>query len=186
MAAASTHAAPGTRKLSQCDRILEALADGKPHSMESIHEEVGFCRLNSRIAELRARGHRIVCDRIGQRYIYTLLSPLAAGSDTLAHSGAGGLGPAASGDAFPTQPVLGGVAARSPLGEPDSSPASTTALTAGHPAPRATGSAPSVLSEAVGQSGSPSGVASTLGGTDGSGAAQLSLLGEPSRRELWS
>lgn len=46
---------------SQCDRILSVLADGRPKAIQEIHEVVGPCRLNSRIAELRSRGHEIVC-----------------------------------------------------------------------------------------------------------------------------
>lgn len=60
-------------KASQCDGILAVLADGRPHRMEEIHQRVGFCRLNSRVAELRKRGHHIECDKTGGRYIYRLL-----------------------------------------------------------------------------------------------------------------
>lgn len=63
------------KRASQCDRILEVLSDGEPHSMEAIHERVGTCRLNSRVAELRARGYTITCDKTGGRYVYQLVAP---------------------------------------------------------------------------------------------------------------
>lgn len=54
-----------TRASSQNDRILELLADRRPHRVPDIHQAVGTCRLNSRIAELRKRlraeGLTIVC-----------------------------------------------------------------------------------------------------------------------------
>jgi hypothetical protein len=58
--------------VSQCERILAFLADGLPHRMEDIHRAVGFCRLNSRVAELRSRGYSIVCDKTGGIYVYRL------------------------------------------------------------------------------------------------------------------
>jgi hypothetical protein len=71
------------KKPSQCDLIADVLADGQPHRMEEIHQRVGFCRLNSRIAELRARrGLNIVCQRAGGVYTYQLLS---ASRPELAH-----------------------------------------------------------------------------------------------------
>jgi len=51
-------------KLSQNDRILAVLQDGRDHSVPEIHRIAGTCRLNSRIAELRKRGHAITCFRI--------------------------------------------------------------------------------------------------------------------------
>lgn len=48
---------------SQCDRVLAVLADGNVHTITEIHERAGTMRLNSRISELRARGHTIVCGR---------------------------------------------------------------------------------------------------------------------------
>lgn len=44
---------------SQNDRILAVLRDGEWWSTEQIHRRAGFSRLNSRIAELRKRGHVI-------------------------------------------------------------------------------------------------------------------------------
>lgn len=47
------------RKPSQCDLILRVLRDGAWHSAAEIHQRCGYSRLNSRIAELRRRGHNI-------------------------------------------------------------------------------------------------------------------------------
>ena len=60
--------------MSQCDRVMAVLADGQSHSIREIHERAGTMRLNSRIAELRKRGHVIVCDRGGGDYAYQLIS----------------------------------------------------------------------------------------------------------------
>lgn len=64
--------------MSQCERILALLQDGREHEMHDIHRAVGFCRLNSRVAELRARGNDIVCRKQGGLYHYRLLAPLNA------------------------------------------------------------------------------------------------------------
>jgi len=65
-----------TGRKSQCDRVLEVLADGRPHTITEIHERAGTMRLNSRISQMRSRGHNIVCERVGQDYRYTLIPPL--------------------------------------------------------------------------------------------------------------
>lgn len=51
------------RKPSQCDRILRVLRDGNWHSAAEIHQRCGYSRLNSRISELRRRGHNILPSR---------------------------------------------------------------------------------------------------------------------------
>lgn len=71
---------------SQCDRVFEVLKDHRPHSIEEIHERAGTMRLNSRIADLRKRGHNIVCTRERTHfdekrrpqhtYFYVLVRPL--------------------------------------------------------------------------------------------------------------
>lgn len=89
--------------MSQCDRILELLQDGRPHEMRDIHRTVGFCRLNSRVAELRARGHLITCEKGHGLYVYRLhaaltepslvMQPAApASSESGQAIGSGGLG----------------------------------------------------------------------------------------------
>ncbi len=65
--------AHGAKRPSQCDRVLAVLIDGQPHSVTEIHDRAGTMRLNSRVAELRERGHEILCTREGSDYIYTLL-----------------------------------------------------------------------------------------------------------------
>lgn len=62
--------------MSQCDRVLVVLADGLPHDIQEIHDRAGTMRLNSRVAELRTRGHEIVCTRDRDTYAYQLVSSL--------------------------------------------------------------------------------------------------------------
>lgn len=62
--------------MSQCARVLAVLADGLPHDIAEIHDRAGTMRLNSRVAELRTRGHQIVCTRTGDTYSYRLLASL--------------------------------------------------------------------------------------------------------------
>lgn len=45
--------------MSQCAAILEVLGDGEWHSVADIHRRAGYSRLNSRVSELRDRGHMI-------------------------------------------------------------------------------------------------------------------------------
>jgi len=58
---------------SQNERILALLDSGREWEMRDIHREVGFCRLNSRVSELRKRGHVIECRREGNLYFYRLV-----------------------------------------------------------------------------------------------------------------
>jgi hypothetical protein len=58
---------------SQCERVLAVLEDGQPHDIQEIHRLAGTMRLNSRVAELRTRGHEIVCTREGETYRYQLV-----------------------------------------------------------------------------------------------------------------
>jgi len=60
---------------SQNERILALLDSGREWEMRDIHREVGFCRLNSRVSELRKRGHVIECRREGNLYFYRLVKP---------------------------------------------------------------------------------------------------------------
>jgi hypothetical protein len=60
--------------MSQTQRILEYLSDGQEHEMRDVHRAVGFCRLNSRVSELRKRGHRIECRKAGGEYFYRMLA----------------------------------------------------------------------------------------------------------------
>lgn len=63
--------------MSQCSDILAVLVDGRQHSVAEIHQRAGFSRLNSRIADLRKRGHVITCDHVPgetgpKAYLYRL------------------------------------------------------------------------------------------------------------------
>lgn len=91
----------GRSQPSQCDRVLEILADGREHSVTEIHARAGTMRLNSRVAELRSkRGLTIVCHRGGGDYRYQLLvGPLAEPDPTI-----------------PSRPSTGGSGSGSPSG----------------------------------------------------------------------
>lgn len=52
------------------ERILELLGDGRNHSHTELYRL--HCIAHSRIAELRGRGHRISCERVGETYWYRL------------------------------------------------------------------------------------------------------------------
>lgn len=63
-------------RYSQSKKILDALSTG-PKSAAEIHQLCGPSRLNSRVAELRKRGHVIECERVPGgsgpgAYVYTL------------------------------------------------------------------------------------------------------------------
>lgn len=64
----------GLKPGSQNARIVTYLADGREREMRDIHYAVGFCRLNSRISELRSHGWRIDCRREGSNWFYRLVS----------------------------------------------------------------------------------------------------------------
>jgi len=49
---------------SQNARLLDALADGEWHTSTELHERCGYMRTNSRIAELRSHGHRILGESV--------------------------------------------------------------------------------------------------------------------------
>jgi hypothetical protein len=57
---------------SQCDRVLAVLRDGDWHDINEIHRRAGTMRLNSRISDLRARGHLIDCKPNGAQTQYRL------------------------------------------------------------------------------------------------------------------
>lgn len=95
--------------MSQCASLLAFLSDGEPHEMTAIHRAIGFCRLNSRVSELRARGHRIVCDKTGGRYVYTLVGePLEGGSAASLGRGASAESPSSGPEVVPCETPLVG------------------------------------------------------------------------------
>lgn len=53
-----------------CERVLELLSDGKPHSHMELYR-LGLIA-HSRVADLRARGYDIECAKTGGEYLYTL------------------------------------------------------------------------------------------------------------------
>ena len=71
------------RQPSQCDRVLYVLEVGEAHTIQEIHERAGTMRLNSRVAELRKRGHEIVCTREKGTYVYRLLRATPEGAGAL-------------------------------------------------------------------------------------------------------
>ena len=71
--------------MSQCDRILDVLADGREHNH---HEFYGWCVLHSRVAELRKRGYRIEQRRDGDLYLYRLIPDAAPVGDLAVSSSA--------------------------------------------------------------------------------------------------
>lgn len=98
--------------MSQCERILEVLADGHPHGMREIHQRAGFCRLNSRVAEFRKRGHNIppaVRTPDGD-YLYQL-GPSLGETDPPADDGGDPSGPTVAASHVPqsTNPTAGPV-----------------------------------------------------------------------------
>lgn len=92
------------RKPSQCDLILSVLRDGQWHTAAEIHDRCGYSRLNSRISELRDRGHNIPpCEHIDgagtgpEAYRYRLIeTPEEAASEGARRSLPGDGSPAAS------------------------------------------------------------------------------------------
>jgi hypothetical protein len=63
---------PAEVTASQCDRVLAVLRDGDWHDINEIHRRAGTMRLNSRISDLRARGHLIDCKPNGAKTRYRL------------------------------------------------------------------------------------------------------------------
>lgn len=53
-------------------RVLLLLADGREYSTLDIVMAAGVCAVNSCIAELRANGYDIRCQRVGERWLYRL------------------------------------------------------------------------------------------------------------------
>ena len=75
-----------------CQRVLDVLADGKPHTTRDLYRKAGPMILHSRVAELRKRGHNIVCEHIAGKgtgagaYRYTWVDA-PAGPDSTAVPG---------------------------------------------------------------------------------------------------
>jgi hypothetical protein len=92
--------------VSQCQRVLDVLKDGRWHTITEIHERAGMMRLNSRVAELRSRGHNIVHSferthfdekrRPQHAHMYRLVEPLESQEEPCE---------ASPGDPSPPRPV---------------------------------------------------------------------------------
>ena len=50
--------------MTHCDRLLEALADGRAHSTSDLHRRCGNMIVHSRIADLRKKGHDILHEHV--------------------------------------------------------------------------------------------------------------------------
>lgn len=57
-------------KQTDTQRLLAVLSDGRPHSHKSLYR-LGIM-VHSRAADLRRKGHEVVCWRDGTRYFYQL------------------------------------------------------------------------------------------------------------------
>lgn len=61
-------------------RVDDLLADGREYSTLDIVARAQVCAVNSIIAELRANGRHIVCERRGDRWYYRMeQEPMKAG-----------------------------------------------------------------------------------------------------------
>ncbi len=105
--------------MSQCSRVLEVLRDGKPHSIQEIHERAGTMRLNSRIADLRRMGYFITYFRKDGLHTYQLLYGIVRetqGADGGASDGNPESRGPSSTDGPPEQAASPGLASPSPAG----------------------------------------------------------------------
>jgi len=57
-------------------RVDAVLADGNPHSTMEIIEAAQVCAVNSVIAELRANGRTITCQRVDDVWFYQMETDL--------------------------------------------------------------------------------------------------------------
>ena len=55
-------------KTTHCQRVLAVLGDGLPHSTSELYRRAGPMILHSRVAELRKRGHTIVCEHVSGKH----------------------------------------------------------------------------------------------------------------------
>ena len=59
-------------KSNRLQRVDQLLADGLPHSTREIIETANVCAVNSVIAELRANGRSISCNRVDDVWFYQM------------------------------------------------------------------------------------------------------------------
>lgn len=97
------------KRKTHCQRVLEILSDGRPHSHLELYA-LGTVA-HSRISDLRKKGHEIHQWRNGDLYLYRLVPSLASAPDS-SHSSLGGLGDG----------ELGAEASEAALARPDARP----------------------------------------------------------------
>lgn len=61
-------------------RVLDLLSDGKPRTTRDIVVGAEVCAVNSCVAELRANGHAIACQRQGDVWWYWIETPSSTAS----------------------------------------------------------------------------------------------------------
>lgn len=61
-------------KSNRLQRVLKVLWDGKEHTTRDLIKNSGMCAINSIVAEIRANGYSIDCQRRGNRWYYTLVA----------------------------------------------------------------------------------------------------------------
>jgi hypothetical protein len=54
-------------------RVLKVLSDGKKHTTRDLIRKASVCAVNSIVAELRANGFAIDCERSGNKWSYWLV-----------------------------------------------------------------------------------------------------------------
>ena len=64
--------AANLKKSERLQRVLDFLRDKRPHSTLEIVRKAKVCAVNSVIAELRANGFDINCQRRGDRWYYRM------------------------------------------------------------------------------------------------------------------
>lgn len=72
--------------MTDCDRLLAALSDGREHEARELYR-LGMI-VHSRAADLRRKGHRIVCRKAAGEYFYRL-EPLEGAASTPAAPSSG-------------------------------------------------------------------------------------------------
>lgn len=91
--------------MTDCDRLLQVLSDGQPHSHRELYR-LGMI-VHSRISDLRRKGHNISQWRDGDLYWYELGAVPEADSSLAAAGGPPGSDHAdVSHPSAPTQPTL--------------------------------------------------------------------------------
>ena len=59
-------------KSSRLQRVMKVLKDGNKHTTRDIIRKASVCAVNSIVAELRANGIAVYCERSGDKWSYWL------------------------------------------------------------------------------------------------------------------